>query len=137
MRHIATAFALAALLPLAACSDSGTTEPEVDATGMYTLQTINGAALPFALPVSPTDTITFVEGSIHLSADGTFEDRALIRFTVDDETREDEDIIAGSWAQNGAVVILTTQGGSYSVELQADLLHMTIDTYSFVYRRQD
>lgn len=139
MRRIARALALAALLPLAACGDDGdSTGPEVDATGTFSLQTIDGAELPFSIPTSPTDTVTFVAGTISINGDGTFEDRALLRITVDGETREEEDEITGNWAQNGTVLVLTAdQGGSYSVELQQDLMLQTVGPYSFVYRRDD
>jgi hypothetical protein len=138
MRRTWAALALAGLLPLAACGDrSDPVEPVIEATGTWHLETIDGRRLPVSLPISATDSVTFIEGSITLDPDGTFLDRALLRIVIGGEITEDEDPIAGTWVRNGDVVVLTAdEGGSYSVELgQGGLMRQLVGPFTFIYRR--
>src|SRR5690606_13674093 len=82
MSRSLTAFALALVLPLAACSDDDDPSgPDVEASGTYALASVNGEALPYTLLVSEGDSVEVVDGHIELNVDHTFTDSTTFRIT--------------------------------------------------------
>ena len=119
MRRRAFAVALLALVA-GACGDNGPSNAHV---GTYTLQTVNGANLPFTLVSTTTGGATYklevTSASIKLSSNGTFEDDVTFREddagTVTTESFPD----AGTYTLRGTSLSLrysdgSTSGGSLS-----------------------
>jgi hypothetical protein len=110
MRRAVTFLVLAFLLPLAACGDGPTAVP-IDVVGTWELRTINDMPLPVIVATSGEDTAEVLQGSIILQADGRFEDRVTMRFTIDGEVTTDLDVIEGTYTQQGGALVLTAGGG--------------------------
>jgi hypothetical protein len=139
MRRYATVLAAAVVLPLSACGDDDPTEPAVEVSGSYTLETINGNELPVTVERAGTDSLEVMEGSVTFNdANGTFADSILYRLTLDGEVTLEDDVLTGTYTQTGTSLTLSTSGGGqYSMTLSDDLLSQTFASFSFVYRKCD
>jgi hypothetical protein len=69
MRRFAVLLALAAVV---SCGGDSPTSPSVSVSGTYSLQTVNGAALPYAYPQDVYDKFEFLSDVRTLSDSGTF-----------------------------------------------------------------
>ncbi len=70
---------LAALSLLAACGESGATDPYDDAAGVFLLESIAGQELPALITSSPTEgDVRVTTGSLFLSADRRFQETLTV-----------------------------------------------------------
>ena len=69
MRRFTVLLALAAV---ASCGGDSSTSPSVSVSGIYSLQTVNGAALPYTQPQDVYDKFEFLSDVRILSDSGTF-----------------------------------------------------------------
>src|SRR5688500_1529584 len=71
--------ALAVVSLLAACGESGATDPYQDAAGVFLLESIAGQDLPALITSSPTDgDVRVTTGSLFLSADRRFQETLTV-----------------------------------------------------------
>ena len=94
---------------LAACSDDATRPPVVQVEGKYSLQTVNGAALPFSLVSLPGFNMDHTAGTVTLNADRTFREEDLVESRFNDEQGNpvvEKTTIAftGTWQNQDSVV---------------------------------
>ena len=135
MRKLLATLSLALALPLAACGDGGT-EPEPGIDGTYTLETINGGALPSLIAELDGDKLEVLDGSIVLRADGTFTDRLALRLTEAGVVSTPEEIYTGTWLKTTTGARLTPQEFEpYVVQIDGDVMSQTIGDFRLVYRR--
>ena len=110
MSRSLTAFALALVLPLAACSDDDDPSgPDVEASGTYALASVNGEALPYTLLVSEGDSVEVVDGHIELNVDHTFTDSTTFRITEGGTITSEVEVYTGSYSQTGNALTFTPQ----------------------------
>ena len=139
MRPIARTTLLLVAVVLAACGGSGDgmTDPLGDPTGVYTLRTINGQALPFLYSQIGADKVEFMDGTVTLNADRTFIDATTFRVTEQGVVTTEVDRADGTWSLSGATVrFLLADGSSYSMIWNStDTLTQIFDTFTLVYRK--
>ena len=74
--------ATAALLSIAACGESGATDPYQDAAGVFLLKSIGGEPLPAIITSDATNgTVRVTTGSLFLSADRRFQETMTVSVT--------------------------------------------------------
>jgi hypothetical protein len=95
--------ALAATALLAACGDSGTGPDDTDIVGSYTLQTINGNAVPWRLALG-NDWFEITSGSGNINADGTFRLTYDWRASVSGQVDGDSEDLVGTYTRNGNAI---------------------------------
>ncbi|MEK6689527.1 MAG: hypothetical protein AABZ01_13845 [Gemmatimonadota bacterium] len=113
------------------------TDPLGDPTGVYTLRTINGQALPFLYSQIGADKVEFLDGTVTLNADRTFIDATTFRVTEQGVVTTEVDVADGTWSLSGATVrFLLADGSSYSMIWNStDALTQVFDTFTLVYRK--
>lgn len=130
---------LAALLVVAtACGGSdGPTEPTPDSVaGAYSLQTVNGAPLPFTVRQTLDYRSEVVAGRMTLNADGTCSERADMRVT--DRGTTTTETVSGTctYTLAGAGVTLRyTDGTVATAALSGPTLTFVSDGLTLAYRR--
>ena len=92
-------FAVLGIALVAACNDS--TAVNGDASGTYTLSAINGAALPFTLQATTTDTLVITAGNIVINTDGTFVETLTADETAGGVKTTQTNVCPGSYIQQG------------------------------------
>lgn len=103
---------LAALSLLAACGESGATDPYEDAAGVFLLESIAGQELPALITSSPTEgDVRVTTGSLFLSADRRFQETLTVTLLPP----------GGATPQNGTAVAT----GTYTVV--GDSVEFSID----------
>ena len=113
------------------------TDPLGDPTGVYTLRTINGQALPFLYSQIGADMVEFMDGTVTLNADRTFIDATTFRVTEQGVVTTEVDQADGTWSLSGGTVrFLLADGSSYSMIWNStDTLTQIFDTFTLVYRK--
>jgi hypothetical protein len=123
----------AALLVLAACSDS--TGPNAH-VGAYALTSINGVGLPVIVDQDATGTLEITAGLVTLSANGTFTDRTDFRETTGSQVFTDFDVTTGSYEINGNnITFFPNGGGSYSMAFSGETLTQVEPGFTLVYEK--
>jgi hypothetical protein len=116
VRRSFVAVALAASAVLAACggeSPAGLGPPPVTTpAGSYTIQTVNGKALPVALYADGSYTWEVTVGIVTLGADGTYARVTTYRQTVPGNVELFVDSTGGTWSQSGSAIQLTVPTGA-------------------------
>ncbi len=103
-----------ACLMVVACSDDGSGPEEVQIPGTYSLQTINGQALPYTLFEFPGFLIiTQIAGSVRLNPDRTYREENRLRDVFNDETGQpvvtDTTVVfTGTYESQDSAVLLTS-----------------------------
>jgi hypothetical protein len=137
MRRLITTVALALALPLAGCADN--TGPEDALEGIYNLQTINGAALPWLAAEFEADKIEVMSGAITLLADGTFTDEMTFLITEGGVTQTAQDVYRGTYLKTatGATLTPVTPAGfdPYPVVIAGSTMTQLINEFELTYRR--
>jgi len=72
---------------LLGCGD-GAVAPGGDATGLYSLRSVNGKAVPYEIVGGPGQGVEITTRTLFLRSDGTFLDRVMLRFTEGDVSLE-------------------------------------------------
>ena len=86
-----------ALLPVAACIDK-VTDGDSTIRGVYTLRTVNGAALPFTKSVVGTTKVEILDDKITLFPANTFAEEWHVRTTVSDQVTTQTKTETGTYA---------------------------------------
>ena len=110
MRRSSTGVLLAVAL-LACAADTVTADTSAYA-GDYTLRSINGNALPYALSNTPTLTLIETSETFTLLANGSFVDVTHYQRTQNAVTDFPVDTLRGTFMGRGQTVNFTTSGGS-------------------------
>lgn len=120
---------------VAACGGDGGSGPNTEHVGTYTLQTINGAALPFLLQ-SGTTRIEVTGGRVSLNADGTFSDITDLRVTQGTTVATTQEGTLGAYQRSGNnITLVPASGGSYSMAYSGNTLTQVESGATLVYRR--
>ena len=103
------AFALLIAPLMIACGDDEPAGPSVDAVaGTYRLQTVNGAALPFAFINQPGLRVEVISDEYVLNANGTFTTTITLRETADTVVTTSSDSYSGQWEASGSNIHLSS-----------------------------
>jgi hypothetical protein len=113
-------FVLAIALLTAACSDKDPVDidDEVNVTGNYTLQTINGRPLPYLLiSFAGIFELAQIGGSLAINENGTYTERAMTREATNDsvgvpQIRFDTITLAGHWEVEDSAIVLLPNNNS-------------------------
>jgi hypothetical protein len=111
LRTFSSLAAVLTLAAFAACTDS-TAPSTQDASGNYSLQTVNANGLPYTYNSGST-TITIQSDTYTLNRDGTYSEtiNEIVSDGYNDSRTSDQE--AGNWAQNGNAVLFAP---SYSTQ---------------------
>ena len=132
-RHLAV-LALTLALPFAACADN--TGPEDTLEGTYTLEAINGSALPWLAVEIDADKVEVASGAITLLTDGTFTDRMTFSITEGGVTRTESDVYAGMYIRTPTGATLSPMGfDPYTVEITGTTMTQMINEFELTYRK--
>ena len=138
MRRLAASILLLAAVTLSACGDS--TGPGLGLgapTGTYTLQTINGTALPYTVDDGAGTVVVILSDAFTLQDGGRFTETFSLRVTENGTTTTETNTNAGAWTLAGTAVRLTfdVDGLSVSGTLSGGVLTIVDEGLSLVYRR--
>ena len=103
-RALGVLFAAAVL----ACGDS--TSPE-SIEGVYTLQTINGGALPAVVYEDEAAKVEIVAGAITLGPGTKWSISLTARATLDADVSTNTETLDGTWSRSGSTLTLTSADG--------------------------
>ncbi len=136
MRRLAAVLVLAFAVAPAACSDPGTS-PSQSMMGRWSLQTVNGLALPFTLALQGTDSLQVLGDIITATKTGQFADTTIIRSTVSGKVTTDTIPDVGTYSMFGSTVSLTFLSDSTTTtgRLSGNTLNMGSGGTTLVYTR--
>jgi hypothetical protein len=135
-RSFLTTLLLATTL-LAGCGSDTSTGPRQTIVGTWSLQSINGAALPY---VAQTDvgTIEILGDRIVVSADGTFTDALVVRVTSNTNVVTSTINDTGNYTVNGTAVefVFASDNTSGTAALSGDNFTFADGGVSWAYQRE-
>ena len=125
-------------LLLASCID--TSAPIESRFGRYTLQRINGEALPQQVIENTAVRLEFLRGVVRLNSNGTFTDSTELRVTTlgpNSSVRVSTDVAAGTYRIAGdSVLYSSTRGENYHMTFESqNTLRQELSGNILVYRR--
>lgn len=135
---MATLLATGFWLTVGACNDTAASSGPDAAAGVYSLQTIDGQALPGIIDQQGSDLAEVIEGSVTLRSNRTFDDTTVLRLTISGVVSTETDADAGSWTLSGRTVEFTPsdQSGPYAMTWDGgDQLAQDFNGFLLVYRR--
>jgi hypothetical protein len=106
-RALGVLFAAAVL----ACGDSGDSTSPESIEGVYTLQTINGGALPAVVYEDEAAKVEIVAGAITLGPGTKWSISLTARATVDADVSTNTETLDGTWSRSGSTLTLTSADG--------------------------
>jgi len=129
---------LAGLLLIAAIacgSDSSTSEPDVQMTGTWSLQSVNGAALPFLAQTTPTKVELLSD--VFVMATGGFVEQSIVRTTSGTTVTLDTARDLGTYTVKGSATtfVWSSDGSSAVVSVTGNSFKATSGSTSFIYTR--
>ncbi len=112
----------AILIALAAVSciacEAAVTQAGGSVAGLYTLRTVNGAALPYTIPATGTTKTELLADSIQINAIGTFSRAQHRRVTVSGQASESAVRFTGTYTLQGtSISFRNNEDGNQSVAL--------------------
>lgn len=114
MRAILIALAAVSCI---ACEDA-VTQAGGTVAGLYTLRTVNGAALPYTVPATGTTKTEILADTIQLNKIGTFSRAQHRRVTVNGQATQSAVRFTGTYSLQGtSITLLNNENGSQSVAL--------------------
>ena len=123
------------LVFLGACGDSGT-GPDNSFVGTYSLDTINGNKVPYAIIQIGNDKLEIVSGQVTINSDDTFSGRTTIRTTESGRTTTEEESFTGTYSRNNNAFTFTdNEGDSYTGSVQGGMATLNIEGLILVYRK--
>lgn len=133
-------FLLAVSLALACRSHFPSQPTNTSVAGTWSLQTINGSALPYVASQTGSNKVEITSDVVTAVASGSYTETTQRRITLNGDTTNQFLSDAGSFTLNGNVVILhsnisgsgTTSAGSVS----GNTLALAKDGFAYVYKRQ-
>ncbi|HVS59653.1 MAG TPA: hypothetical protein VHE82_03050 [Gemmatimonadaceae bacterium] len=94
------------VLLLSACGGDST-GVSGDATGTYTINSINGNSIPYSVTLDPTYTITFTGGNFMISSGGAFSETISYTELISGTTTNTTSTCPGTYTQNGGSFTFT------------------------------
>ncbi|CAN5705788.1 hypothetical protein BH23GEM1_BH23GEM1_00490 [soil metagenome] len=135
MRVLARVAAVALLGWTAACSDGGVNEPQTVA-GTYTLQSVNGAPLPYVFFEGEGYKLEVTAGNYVLAAGGTFSSSVTFRETENGVATTSSETFSGRYAVSGSVITFTySDGDVITGTISGNTLQFTEDGETAVFVR--
>ena len=120
-----------------ACSGGDVVQEPIDRVGIYNLTTVEGKALPYTFPNSPTNQL--IAESITLNPDKTHIVRSEIRTTdALGEPHASEDIATGTYSISGITLTMTHSTGTVVVQTFTGANELTAHccgNTTWIYRR--
>ncbi len=114
MRAILIALAAVSCL---ACEDA-VTQAGGTVAGLYTLRTVNGAALPYTVPGAGTTKTEILADSIQINAIGTFSRAQHLRVTTSGQPAQSAVRLTGTYTLQGtSITFRNNEDGGQSVAL--------------------
>src|SRR5262249_23805793 len=104
MRRLLAAVALS--FAVACGGDSSTAPPAEQIAGTWTLQTVNGALLPFVIVQSGTNKVEVLSDVFVIASTGSFTQTTTVRSTINGVATTDSTADAGSYTLSGATLSL-------------------------------
>ena len=133
-------FLMFALATLVACGENGVTgTTTVSLVGSWTLQSVNGGAIPATL-TSATEKREVVSGSLVISANGSFTSTLIQKVTPTGATNANIVVLTtfGTVDVNGGIVVLRrtdiSNDPGTTVELTSTTLAYTLNGLALVFR---
>ena len=124
---------------LLACGDDSATAPTTDSVaGTWSLQSINGTALPYVVFQIGADKVELVSDVVVAVASGTFTQTTVVRTTASGQVTTESQADAGTWSLNGTAVTFQFNGDGTTGTGSISGNSMTIaeSGFAFVYRKQ-
>jgi hypothetical protein len=94
-------FVVLGVLLLGACGGDSSTGVNADATGTYTLRSINGNLIPYSFPVDATTSVTFTGGNFTINTGSDFSETISYDFTTSGQTTSTTSVCPGTYTQIG------------------------------------
>jgi len=118
-----------------ACGDS--TSPSASVAGTWTLQTVNGAPLPFVIAQVGADKIELTSDVITANSNGSFTQMTTVKTTESGQVTTESIPDAGTYTQNGTAVTFTfnSDGSSGTGTLNGNTVTVASQGFSLVYTR--
>ena len=123
---------------LAACSDSSGPDGEASISGNYTLRTINGNNLPFALVVvGTTYRLEVTAANILINSNGTYNESGTLREIANGTTTTQTETSNGTWtrANNAITFRQTSDGALVNAALSENTITIVDGEFTYVYRK--
>ena len=135
MRRLIACLALALF---AGCGGDSVTGPTAESvSGTWTLQTINGAHLPFIIAQSGADKIEVTSDVITVVSGGTFTQLTQFRTTVDGVATDDATDDHGTWKLKGTALTFTfSDNTSGTATVSENTLTVTDEGTTLVYTKR-
>src|SRR5262245_11718849 len=135
MRRLLAAVALS--FAVACGGDSSTAPPAEQLAGTWTLQTVNGAPLPFVIAQSGTNTLEVLSDVFVIASTGTFTQTTTFRSTVNGVVTTDSIPDTGSYTQSGTTLSLhfNGDGSSGTASWSGNTLTASTGGITAVYKR--
>lgn len=124
-------------LALVACGDDSTSEPTTaSVAGTWSLQSVNGAALPFILSASPK--VELLSNVVNVAANGTWTSTTQTRTTIGTQATTASSTQSGTYTLSGsAVAIRSTDGSTVQAgTVSGNTLTLAQSGLVFIYQKQ-
>jgi hypothetical protein len=138
VRSLARLAAFAVLVGLTACGGSESTAPAQSINGTWSLQTVNGAPLPYVLSQSGADKIEVLSDVFTLGAASAFTRTTTVRTTTGGQATTSTIPDSGTFAVSGSTVTIhlgsdaSASAGAWS----GNTITIAESGLTFVYMRQ-
>ena len=130
------------LLVLAAltvsCGGDSTTQPTATSiVGTWSLQTINGAALPFIISQSGADKLEVISDVATVDSHGAYTEVTQLRTTVNGQAKAEAFTDVGTYTVSGnAVTLKSSDGSSVTASLSGNTFTISAGAFVYVYKKQ-
>jgi hypothetical protein len=132
-------FSMALLaVSVAACGSDTPSDPTpVTAVGTWTLETVNGARLPFVLDQRGNDKVELLSAALDMMASGAFSSTSTERSTIAGVTENQSYVDPGHFTLNGSVVtfVFDSDGGVSRGTIAGESMTFDANGLLVVYRR--
>lgn len=127
------AFVLITAVTLTACSD--TSGPD-SINGTYSLRSVNGSQLPFALvDLGVTYSVEITGGEIVLKGNNEFSVSTTSRERGGSVMTTETTEAVGTWAKSGTEILFTVDGSGFFGTMEGGVLKLDDGAYALEYRR--
>ena len=136
-RLVAILLAFAVPMTVAACGmDGSPLVGPASVAGTYTLRTINGSPLPYALFQAGDDKYEITAGAITLAEGGTWSQSSAERMTEGSSVVTSTSTVTGTYSRTGTVITLVSPAAApVTGSLDSGTLTLTQDGYLAVYTK--
>ena len=128
---------LAAVAFAVACGSDSPTGPAVSIAGTWTLQTVNGSALPFIIAQIGQDKVELLSDVFVVSETGSFTETSTVRMTQNGVVTTNSAADAGSYTVNGTAVSLhfNSDNSTATASWSGNTMTTTDGGFALVYKR--